>query len=353
VTSVKCVVWDLDGTVWPGVAIESDTAPEPFPAALRAMDLLESRGIVNSLASRTDPSILAVVHGNPRLADRFVAPRLSWGHKSDAIRDIAATLGIALPAVAFVDDNPFERAEVAAVLPVVLVLSPDELYARLDSPRFAPSVVTEDARQRPGRYKENERREEAGRSFEGTRDAFLRDSRIVLRVGAAAPSDLDRVVELVERTHRFNSTGEHWSAERAAAVIGDPGWLVAVARLSDRFGDYGMIGAAIVERPPAAWRLRLFTVSCRAAGRDAPVAFLGWLSGQARAAGAETLRVDLRASEANLEVRVLLRACGFDAVGDAGQGAVVLSRETGVDLPAVPWLSVVDSSPFAGVEDRA
>jgi predicted enzyme involved in methoxymalonyl-ACP biosynthesis len=101
-----------------------------------------------------------------------------------------------------------------------------------------------------------------------------------------------------------------------------------------------MIGVAIVERDPSAWRLRLFTVSCRAAGRDAPVAFLGSLVARARAAGSRALRVDLRASEANLEVRVLLRACGFEAVGEPSDGAVVLSRDTATDLPAVPWLSV-------------
>lgn len=347
-STVKCVVWDLDGTVWPGVAIESDTAPTPFPAALKAMDALESRGIVNSLASRTDPSILAVVKAEPGLADRFVAPQLSWGHKSEAICRIAGSLGIALSAVAFVDDNPFERAEVAAVLPEVLVLSPDELYAQLDTPLFAPGVLTDDARARPARYKENERREEAGQAFEGTREAFLRDSRIVLTVGAAGPADVERVVELVERTHRFNSTGEHWSAERASAVIGDPGWLVATARLTDRFGDYGMIGVGIIERAPSAWRLRLFTVSCRAAGRDAPVAFLGWLSARARAAGAGTVQVDLRASEANLEVRVLLRACGFEAVGEPLDGAVVLSRDTHLDLPAVPWLAVSTGAASSG-----
>jgi methoxymalonate biosynthesis protein len=335
---VKCVVWDLDGTIWPEVAVElpPGSNPHPRPEALRAMTTLEERGIVNSLASRTDPSVAEVVERHPDLAGRFVAGQLSWGHKSDAIHRVATDLGIAPGAIAFVDDDPFERAEVAAMLPEVEVLSPAELYERLDTPRFAPAVVTEDGRRRPERYRQEQHRRAAEADFRGDRERFLRDCRMALTIRPAGVGQLDRLVELVERTHRFNSTGASWSREWLGRLLADPDWLVTVARLTDRFGDYGLIGAALVERGHPAWRLHLFTVSCRVAGRGVPTELLRSLMATARAAGSQRLLMDVRAQPANLELRVLLRRCGFQAAGDG-----LLSRALAAGLPdPVPWLTV-------------
>lgn len=343
--TVKCVVWDLDGTVWPGVALEApgDGLPEPFPAALAAMSTLESRGIVNSVASRTDPSLAGALAAHPSLAGRFVAPQLGWGDKSRAITAIADDLGIATEAMAFVDDSPFERAEVAAMLPGVLVRSPDELYAELDTPPFRPGVVTADAHQRVRRYRDEADRRRAERDFAGDRAAFLSSCDIRLTAGAAGPSDADRVAELAARTHRLNSTGDSWSADAVAALLTDESWFVAVARLSDRFGDHGLIGGALVHREPGAWRLRLLMVSCRVAGRDVPIALLRWLSGRAAADGASRLLVDVRPSRANLELRVLLRRAGFTA-DTTNPDTVTLTRHTDPPPPPVPWLTVETAS---------
>jgi FkbH-like protein len=360
VTAVKCVVWDLDGTVWPGVAIE---APEgeplrPYRQILQAMTLLEERGIVNSVASRTDPAVAETVESHPDLAGRFVAPQLGWGDKSEAILRVAETLRIDPEAIAFVDDNAFERAEVAAMLPRVLVLAPQELFERLDTPAFRPATGTAEARARVDRYRDDERRREANAAFAGTREEFLRTCDIRLTVGRAEPGDVERVVELVERTHRFNTTGERWDPARIRSIVDDPQWLVPVARLTDRFGEYGLIGTALVQRNPdgrAAWRLRLFMVSCRAAGRDVPVALLGWLIRRARADGAREMLVDVRPGPANVELRVLLRRAGFSKLarettpgrGAAGDSStdptIMLSRPVDEDLPDVPWLSLADS----------
>jgi methoxymalonate biosynthesis protein len=339
--SIKCVIWDLDGTIWRDVAVElpAGRRPEPIPAALHAIGTLERRGILNGLASRTDPSVASLVDGDPDLAGRFVAARLGWGHKSDAIGRIAAELGIDPASIAFVDDDPFERAEVTALLPAVLVLSPDELYERLDTPRFRPAVVTEDGRHRAARYREEAHRRRAEQAFTGDREAFLRECRMRLSVAPATESDLDRLAELVARTHRFNSTGARWRRERLAELIEDDRWLVPVARLADRFGDYGLIGAALVER--AGPRLHLFTVSCRAVGRGVPAAFLGWILARARADGGGRLLMDVREQPANLELRVLLRRSGFHDSGDPG----LLARPLDTDQlpPRAPWLAVSET----------
>lgn len=346
---IKCVVWDLDDTVWPGVAIEQDAMPAPYPEVLRAMDILAGRGIVSSAASRTDPSLAAAVAGHPELAERLVAPQLGWGPKSEALLRIADELGIAVDALAFVDDSAFERGEVAAVLPEVLVLAPDEM--RLDRPEFTPAVVTDDAKARPRRYREEQRRRAAEQEYAGSREAFLRASGLELTVGPARPQDVPRVAELAERTHRFNTTGEAWPAHRIAELVDDPGWFVPVGRLRDRYGDYGLISTALVERHPRglpAWQPRLFMVSCRATGRDVPRAVLGWVMRRARADGARQLLVDLRPSNANLELRLLLRGNGFTAAdpsaGSPPAGTVLLARPLDGDEPTVPWLRLIEEA---------
>jgi methoxymalonate biosynthesis protein len=288
-----------------------------------------------------------MVEKNPDLAGRFVAPQLGWGDKSESILRVAETLGIDASAIAFVDDNAFERAEVAALLPRVLVLAPGELIERLDTPAFRPAADTTEARTRVDRYRDEERRREASAAFTGTREEFLRTCDMRLTVGRAEPADVARVVELVERTHRFNTTGERWDPARIRSIVDDPQWFVPVARLTDRFGEYGLIGTALVQcgsEGRAAWRLRLFMVSCRAAGRDVPVALLGWLIRRARADGAREILVDLRPSVANVELRVLLRRAGFTAAeGPTGSGTILLARPVDRDLPEVPWMSLVES----------
>lgn len=353
---VKCVVWDLDDTVWPGVAIESSggALPTPYPQALRTMSLLAERGIASSVASRTDPSLAEAVRRHLDLAERIVAPQLGWGDKSTAVARIADELGISTSSLAFVDDSAYERAEVAAVLPEVLVLTPAQLYERLDSAEFRPAVVTDEARRRVAGYRQEFQRRAAERDFAGPRAEFLRSTGLTLTVGRAGPADVDRVAELAERTHRFNTTGEAWSVDDLRRLLADDAWVVPVGRLADRFGDYGLIATALIRRHPggqAAWQPRLLMVSCRAAGREVPVALLRWILRAARADGARRLLVDVRPSAANLELRMLLRRAGFRAADPPqapAEGTVLLSRTVADDLPEVPWLHVVEE----GAEGR-
>src|SRR5437879_2697858 len=98
---VKCLVWDLDETVWAGVQAEGD-ALEPRPEALALMDALAARGIVQSVASRNDPAAGARILSQPALAGRFVAPQVGWEPKDQALRKIARELNIGLDSLAFV-----------------------------------------------------------------------------------------------------------------------------------------------------------------------------------------------------------------------------------------------------------
>lgn len=353
---IKCVVWDLDNTLWQGIAAEGPVgeAPSPNQDMLDIISQLEKRGIVSSVASRNDPSVLSRLLGQPALKGRFVAPQVSWEPKSGAVRRIAAHLNIGLEAMAFVDDSAFERAEVAYMLPGVLALSPDELEAALSTPAFNPGRMTAEGEQRTEMYRQEEKRKRAEAGFTGSRADFLEWCEMRLAIAPATEADLPRIMELTERTHQLNSTGRKYSADELRARIEDSRWLVPVARLTDRFGEYGMIGAAIVDTrpllpsqaqdhvqsklcPPDVWLVELVMLSCRVEGRGIPAALLLSVMGEAKDAGMKWFRAIYRINEQNLPVRLLFRQLGFRKL--AGDSFVTVARDLSEPLPVYPaWL---------------
>jgi methoxymalonate biosynthesis protein len=327
---VKVVVWDLDGTLWPGVALESDALPEPYPAAVTALETLAGRGILLSVASRNPAEIGELVEKSP-LAGRFVSAQYGWGRKVDALRRIADELDVALGALAFVDDDPLERADVERTLPEVTVLAPDEVADALSWPEFDPGPVTAAALSRVDSYRQRERRRAARSEFGGTEEDFLRWCGLRATVRPATAADADRVAELARRTTQYNSTG-----------IEVPAGTVVVLELADRFGDDGLVGAGVVSDPDGPeWTADLLAVSCRAGGRGAVPVLLAALGRLAADRGAQGLLVPCRLTERNVPIRLGLKQAGFTAVSRTGDAAVY-----GRDLAGPPsypdWITVAE-----------
>jgi len=343
--TIKCLVWDLDNTLWRGIAAEGSLSeiPPPDRRMLDIISILEKRGIVSSVASRNDPSLLQLLQSQPLLSGRFVAPQVSWEPKSTSLRRIVGRLNIGLEALAFVDDSPFERAEVAYMLPDVWALSPDDLEEALDSPAFNPVSSTQESEHRAAMYRQEEQRTLAEQSFAGRRVDFLRWCEMRLTVHRAIEADLPRIIELTERTHQLNSTGRPYTPEEMAGLLVDPRWLVAVARLTDRFGDYGLIGAAVVDTSPPsaqdAWLVELIMLSCRVEGRGIPAALLRWIMGKAKECEAKSLQAVYRINERNLPIRLLFKQMGFVKIG--GDGLVTVARDLSKPLAEYPeWLVI-------------
>ena len=365
---IKCVVWDIDNTLLAGTYLESGAQP-PAPDAelLSAARQLDGRGIVHALASRNPPSAaeyVAAVTGLP-----FAAAECGWGRKSDAIRRIMDELGFAPDAVAFVDDDLMERAEVAAALPGVLVLSPEEAAEAPAWPDFSPAVLTAEGRRRGEMYAERRRREDAARTFGGSRDDFLRHVGTRVSIAPAGPPDLPRLHELSVRTHQFNTALEPVSEAALAARLGADGHRLTVVRLRDQFGDDGIVGGAVTAAggaggqagaDPASWRVSLLVMSCRALGRGVLDALLAALCRQAADAGAAELLIPCLITDRNVPLRLALAAAGFraearkPAASSPGEGGraggagvpVIFRRELSGPLPGLPdWAAVTAGAP--------
>jgi methoxymalonate biosynthesis protein len=337
VTGIKCVVWDLDGTLVDGVLLErADGEPPRLDRRmLELIERLDREGVVNSVASRNPPEVLDdVLAAAPSLRERLVATQLGWGRKSDAIRKVAATLSIALDAIAFVDDDPFERAEVQGALPDVLVLDRDEIGPAATA--FAAGPITEEARRRSASYRANAARSRAASAFADYAD-FLRTCDITMRVAAATIDDAERLAELAARTHQYNSTGAQPPAAEFARAAADPAVHVATMRVRDRFGDDGLVGASWRTLPaPGVASLDLIMVSCRAALRGVVRVLLTHALDECRAAGARVARMPLTPTSRNVPLRLTLRDYGFTVAGDT-----LLERDLAAPYPGFPdWVTV-------------
>ena len=345
---VKCVVWDIDNTLIDGVYLESAATP---PAANQAMAAtladLGSRGILHAIASKNPPQ--AAEHAAKVTGAQFAAVECGWGAKSDALARIAADLSIGTDALAFVDDDPYERAEVGAALPEVLVLAPEEVAEAAGWPEFGAAAVTDEARRRGEMYAARRRRQAAERAHGGSREEFLASAGTQVTIAAADQQDVPRLHELSARTRQFNSAGQAAGEAEFAAWIAAPDHEVVAVRLRDAFGDDGIVGACVTSHgADGTWTVRLLAMSCRAMGRGVIGGLLAWLIRSAAGAGAREVAVPCVLNERNVPLRVALTGAGFRAGTGPGPGATAASavfrRSTGTALPELPsWLRAPDA----------
>lgn len=306
---IKCLVWDLDNTLWQGTLLEDGEVV--LADEIRELIVeLDARGILQSVCSKNDHDQAWERLEKLGVADHFVLPHIGWGPKSEAVRSIADQLQFAYGTIAFIDDQPAERAEVNYHLPEVRCYPAEQALELIGLPEFTPAVVTEDSRGRRAMYQANFRRDAERAEFTGPDDDFLRTLDLVLEIQRARPRDLARVAELTERTSQMNATGVHYSEEALRDLIGEPGHEVLVVSLTDRFGSHGAVGVILLARRPHAWHLRLLATSCRVVSFGAGSVLLRWLTDAAARADVH-LVADFRPTGRNRMMEVAYRFAGF------------------------------------------
>jgi methoxymalonate biosynthesis protein len=308
-TLVKCLVWDLDNTLWRGTLLE-DPDVELFEQTREVIVELDSRGILQSISSKNDYDLAWARLEKLGLAEYFLHPQINWGRKSDSVTTIAERLNFAIGTIAFIDDLPSERAEVEFHAPEVRCYAAEQLAELTGLPEFSPAVVTVDARRRREMYQAGARRDAEKESYNGPDEDFLRSLDLVMVVKRADEEDLSRVEELTLRTSQMNATGVHYSDETLRALLSDPQHEVLTVSLSDRFGPHGAVGVILLERGEALWRLKLLATSCRVVTFGAGAVLLNWLVDQTARGGAH-LAADFRRTDRNRMMEIAYRFAGF------------------------------------------
>ncbi|MFL6118930.1 hypothetical protein, partial [Actinophytocola sp.] len=221
------------------------------------------------------------------------------------------------------DDQPFELAEVAYAQPQVLTVGVDEIAeAVAERPEFHPRFVTDESRLRRHLYRADIRRAVVAEEFAGTSEDFLATLGMTFRIWPAQAEDLRRAEELTVRTHQLNSTGRTYSYDELLDLCERDDHLVLMAGLDDRFGSYGTIGLAVVDRGQRVWTLRLLLMSCRVVSRGVGSVLLGHIIDLARRTGA-TLRGDFVENGRNRMMYIAYRFLGFEEVHRDGDEVVL------------------------------
>jgi FkbH-like protein len=331
----KCVIVDLDGVLWPGVLAETGS-PFAWEAAIsgtfsyvglyfglhEALLCLKRRGIVLACVSKNDEATVRELWTYPdhypkrRLLtpDDFVTWRVNWNDKVENIRSIADELGFALETFLFIDDHPLERDRVRQRLPEVEVWGEDPFALRralLDDPRLQVPHITEEAAARSELVKAQLDRAQLRAEVMDER-AYLASLEVKCRVERlAAPERLDRISELFRRTTQFNTTGRKFAVADLAALLARADAHVFTLTVSDRFGDHGLVGVAVVEKSEIVG----LVVSCRVLGLGVEHAFMRAIIA-ALASDCEALSGTIIETPRNAPVRHIYRDHGFVPLAD-------------------------------------
>jgi FkbH-like protein len=330
-----CVV-DLDNTLWGGILGEDG------PDELQMTDsgnglayrrfqrsLLELRrsGILLAICSKNNPEeAIEVLESHPDCLMRpsdFAHIEIGWGLKSEAIARTAEKLGLGLDSLVFIDDSPVEREEVASALPMVDVLAfpsdPTQLVGMLaEYPGFDTLRQTDEDRKRAESYQQEAQRG-AIKADSKSPEEFYRSLELQLGIFSARIEQAGRLHQLLMKTNQFNLTTRRLSEEAFRALLGDRNYLVIGLRVSDRFGDSGITGLAIIDQGrPNVWAVQDFLLSCRVLGRTVENAFLSWLFARAAKAGVDGVAIQYVATGKNQVAHDFLKDSG-GLESDAGE----------------------------------
>lgn len=314
--TIKCVVWDLDNTVWDGVLLE-DGEVALRPGVAEIVRELDRRGILQSVASKNEHESAWKRLEETGLADYFLYPQINWNSKASSIEAIREALNIGIDTFAFVDDQPFERDEVTHVLPEVRCYDSLDLADFLDLPEVNPEFITDDSRQRRLMYRADADRKAAETEFVGPQEEFLATLNMRFVLKACTEDDLQRAEELTVRTNQLNTTGYTYGYDELNAFRTSPDHLLLVAGLDDRYGSYGKIGLALVEKGTEHWTIKLLLMSCRVMSRGVGTIMMSRIMQLAREAGA-TLRAEFKPNGRNRMMYVTYKFGGFREVAQDG-----------------------------------
>ena len=320
--AVKCIIFDLDNTLWEGTLIENEHVLLR-PGMLDLIRHLDSRGILLSVVSKNSFDHAWSKIKSFELDQYFLYPMINWLPKSENIKKIAANLNIGLDTFALIDDNPFERAEVSAALPMVECVDVTDLEQLRVLPRYQGSG-SDEARSRRRYYLEEASRGDHLAAFGDDYIGFLRACRIVVVVRAFEEHDFERVAELVQRTNQLNFSGHKYTREEVRAIIGDSERDKFVIICSDKFGTYGTVGFCIVSWRPDRAIVEDFMLSCRVQGKLVEQALFSHLVSLHPHGRPRHLEVNFRATDRNKPAQQVLDALHF-TVGDPGRCVLDLS----------------------------
>jgi len=350
VQRVKCVVLDCDNTLWDGIIREDgESGISIFRNRLYRLWQLTQRGIILCLCSKNDPEdsemIMKALSTYLDFDQKIVSKRINWNPKSANISSLAEELNIGTDSIAFFDDSPFERAEVEAILPEVMVYDAAKIEESLDWFNFHSfGDLTQDGSKRTELYKNESVRKEAESESGPDFEDFLISCEFRLEMRVPEPSELARVAELIQRTNQMNATLNRSDLSEIQRLFEDEKVTILISKLGDKFGDYGIIGVIIASTRDSIMSVKELAFSCRAMGRKVEHCLIEELIGLASAEDVTNIEIDVTKTSRNNQIISTLEEIGFleSEVGSDGTATFQLKIDeiSGRRFPA--WFSLTE-----------
>jgi len=326
--TAKVLVCDLDNTLWGGVIGEDGMAgikvgPEHPGAAFQALQrvLLDQsrKGILLAVCSKNNlDDAMEAIEKHPGMllrAKHFAAVRINWTDKAQNLREIAQELNVGIDALAFLDDNPFEREQVRAALPEVTVIdlskNPMEYASAVrNCAVFERLTLSAEDQQRTAMYAEQKQRASAEQTFQSKED-FFRYLEQEAELEPVTDLTLARVAQLTQKTSQFNLTTRRYTEPQIADMATKPEWNIFSIIVRDRFGDHGLVGVAITHDEGEQCEVDTFLLSCRVIGRTVETALLAHLAESAVQRGRKRLLGWFLPTKKNAPARDFYEQHGF------------------------------------------
>jgi FkbH-like protein len=324
----KCVVLDLDNTLWGGVVGEDTKDGIHLSRTGKGSEFVEfqeyllsltERGVLLAICSKNNAAdALEVLRDHESMVIReshVSAMRINWEPKPENIVSIAEELNIGLDSIVFVDDNPDEREQMRQRLPQVLTVEMPRDSTQYRSvlerlPELQTLAITSEDRLRSQQYQTAQLRAQTKSRMASVED-YLASLDIEIEISQAKDQDLARIAQLFAKTNQFNVTTRRYDAPTLAAMLENPRWKFWVLRSRDKFGDHGLVALALIDAVEPIWEIDSFLMSCRVIGYGIETALLTHIGREARSVGGHALNGTFVPTKKNVPARDLFAQNGF------------------------------------------
>jgi FkbH-like protein len=353
----KVLAVDLDNTLWGGIVGEDgpegirlgyDPAGRPFLSLQQTILDLYHRGILLAICSKNNETdVLPILNKHPAMLLRpqhFAAMRINWDDKASNLRSIADELNVGSDSVVLLDDNPAERLQVRLMAPEIKVLEVSEdpisfAAAVRDFPGFDRLSISEEDRRRNRIYTEQRSREQL-REKASSLEEYLNDLRTVIEPRTMTSQDLSRVTQLIHKTNQFNLTTHRYTEAQIEELAKTLGCRINTFRVSDRFGQSGLVGVAITRDRSGVCEIDTLLLSCRVIGRGVETSILSRLAEQARIAGCSRMRGMYRPTGKNNLVAGFYSKHGFEKKDTGSDGTIFYDLDLKTsDITKPEWIT--------------
>lgn len=339
INNKKCLVLDLDNTLWGGVVGEVGTngidigfeiPGSYFLAFQQAVLDLYDRGIILAINSKNNlKDVIDVFNKNPNMVlkeKHFAAMRVNWNDKTDNMRELAQELNISLDTIVFLDDDSVNRSFVQQVLPEVETPELPENPRRfaeflMELPYFLKKELTNEDKMRGNMYI-TERLRRKAESEHTSSESFFKNLDLKAMCALDDSSCIERLSQLTEKTNQFNTNKVVMTKEEIMDFVASPNHAVFHISARDVYGDYGVIGFALVSKSDDIWSIESLLMSCRALGRGIEEAFISMIAENAKEDGVRRLVIVFNETEKNIPAKIFVERYFDNFVYDLNKGPI-------------------------------